>query len=216
MSHVLPFHVSQLLMCTTPLCAAVAWVRHEERLLFQKFPEVVFMDFTANSNQEKRPLYLMCFKLSTGESCVALRAILPSEQSWVCNFLTEKAMPKLLGKVAMARVVMGITDQCSNEATAWASARGLSVHFAFHLLCAWHKIYQGIFKLGLFKDFPDPYVSRPLFLTHVMNNVCCIHYMLQTFFVNAADINMQQIIHMQQMHAKSVCLHHTLLFCLLL
>jgi hypothetical protein len=25
---------------------AIAWVRHAERILFQKFPEVVFMDFT--------------------------------------------------------------------------------------------------------------------------------------------------------------------------
>jgi hypothetical protein len=41
-------------------------VRHEDRLLFQKFPEVVFMDFTANTTKEKRPLYHMCFKTNTG------------------------------------------------------------------------------------------------------------------------------------------------------
>jgi hypothetical protein len=33
----------------------VAWVRHEERALFQRFPEVCFMDFTANTTKEKRP-----------------------------------------------------------------------------------------------------------------------------------------------------------------
>ena len=102
------------------------------------------MDFTANTNQEKRPLYLMCFKLSDGSSCVALRAVLPSEQSWVCEFLNSTAMPVLLGQKAMSRVIMGVTDQCSNEATAWASARARRVHTAFHCLCAWHKIYQGI------------------------------------------------------------------------
>jgi hypothetical protein len=32
---------------------AVAWVRHEDRLLFQKFSEVVFMDFTSNTTKEK-------------------------------------------------------------------------------------------------------------------------------------------------------------------
>jgi hypothetical protein len=107
------------------------------------------MDFTANSNQEKRPLYLMCCKLSNGESCVALRAILPSEQSWVCNFLDTVAKPVLLGKSAMARVVMGITDQCSNEATAWSAAKSGGVHSGYHLFCGWHKIYVGIHHLKL-------------------------------------------------------------------
>ena len=59
--------ISLVLLYTLFLrCIAVAWVRHEERLLFQKFPEVVFMDFTANTTKEKRPLYHMCFKTNTG------------------------------------------------------------------------------------------------------------------------------------------------------
>ena len=44
----------------------VAWVRHDERALFKRFPEVCFMDFTANTTKEKRPLYLLCFKTSSG------------------------------------------------------------------------------------------------------------------------------------------------------
>ena len=44
----------------------VAWVRHDERALFNRFPEVCFMDFTANTTTEKRPLYLLCFKTSSG------------------------------------------------------------------------------------------------------------------------------------------------------
>ena len=54
------------LTAITVSCEAIAWVRHEDRLLFQKFPEVVFMDFTANTTKEKRPLYHMCFKTNTG------------------------------------------------------------------------------------------------------------------------------------------------------
>ena len=30
---------------------AIAWVRHSDRRLFLKFPEVVFMDFTANTTK---------------------------------------------------------------------------------------------------------------------------------------------------------------------
>ena len=149
--------------CCTCTCWAVVWVRTEERELFQKFPEVVFMDFTANTNEEKRPLYLMCFKLSDGSSCVALRAVLPSEQSWVCDFLNRTAMPVLLGQNAMSRVVMGITDQCSNESTAWASARAKGVHTAYHCLCAWHKIYQGIRTIKLLNVKAFWYVQMSCF-----------------------------------------------------
>ena len=116
------------------------------------------MDFTANTNQEKRPLYLMCFKLSNGESAVAMRAILPSEQSWVCNFLDTHAKPLLLGAGTMKRIKLGLTDQASNEATAWANAKLRGVHTAFHALCAWHKTYVGIFALHLGK-MPKEYVT---------------------------------------------------------
>ena len=112
------------------------------------------MDFTANTNDEKRPLYLMCFKLSNGESSVALRAIVPSEKAWVCQFLNTVAKPKLLGRPAMSRIVMGITDQCGNEQKAWASAVATGVHSGYHLYCGWHKICQGIGKLT-FGDMPS-------------------------------------------------------------
>jgi hypothetical protein len=140
---------------------AVVWVRADERALFGKFPEVAFMDFTANTNEEKRPLYLMCFKLSNGESAVALRAILPSEQSWVCNFLDSVAKPTLLGKQAISRIVMGITDQASNEATAFANAKARGIHNAYHCLCGWHKIHQGIRHLNM-GSFIDKYVHYQL------------------------------------------------------
>ena len=144
-----------------------------EREFFQKFSKVAFMDFTANSNNEKRPLYFMCFKLSNGSSCVALRAILPSEQSWVCEFLNSTAMPLLLGRKAMARVVMGITDQCSNESTAWASARARGVHSAYHCLCAWHKIYQGIRSIRL-GTLNHPYVLHVCLVPQLFRNLYTI------------------------------------------
>jgi hypothetical protein len=53
---------------------AVAWVRHEERLLFQRFPEVVYMDFTANTTREKRPLYQLAFKTSFGDFVLSFSA----------------------------------------------------------------------------------------------------------------------------------------------
>jgi hypothetical protein len=34
-----------------PFVLAIAWVRHSDRRLFFKFPEVVFMDFTANTTK---------------------------------------------------------------------------------------------------------------------------------------------------------------------
>ena len=60
------------LSCHPNKTIVVAWVRHEERALFQRFPEVCFMDFTANTTKEKRPLYLLCFKTSSGfDRCIS-------------------------------------------------------------------------------------------------------------------------------------------------
>jgi hypothetical protein len=63
---------SLLCKCHAPL--VVAWVRHDERALFRRFPEVCYMDFTANTTKEKRPLYHLCFKTSSGFGvCIAFR-----------------------------------------------------------------------------------------------------------------------------------------------
>ena len=35
---------------------------------------------------------------------------------------------------------LGITDQCSQEQTAWISAGAMGVHRASHVLCGWHKV----------------------------------------------------------------------------
>ena len=62
-----PLTVTRCLLKYYSQPVVVAWVRHEERLLFQRFPEVVYMDFTASTTQEKRPLYQLAFKTSFGE-----------------------------------------------------------------------------------------------------------------------------------------------------
>jgi hypothetical protein len=48
---------SPFLLCNCHAHVVVAWVRHDERALFRRFPEVCYMDFTANTTKEKRPLY---------------------------------------------------------------------------------------------------------------------------------------------------------------
>ena len=57
---------SPFLLCNCHAHVVVAWVRHDERALFRRFPEVCYMDFTANITKEKRPLYHLCFKTSSG------------------------------------------------------------------------------------------------------------------------------------------------------
>ena len=37
---------------------------------------------------------------------------------------------------------LGITDQCSQEQTAWVSAGAIGVHRASHVLCGWHKVFH--------------------------------------------------------------------------
>jgi hypothetical protein len=65
----------------------VAWVKDEELLLLQMFPEVLFMDVTSGTNKEGRGLFLVAGKDSNNNGFTGVRIFLPSEQLWVSNSL---------------------------------------------------------------------------------------------------------------------------------
>jgi len=59
------------------LLLAVCWVSDDERRLAEMFPEVLYMDVTSQTNNEKRPLFLVAGKDSCGKSFTAARIFLP-------------------------------------------------------------------------------------------------------------------------------------------
>lgn len=60
----------------------VAWTTDEMQRLYSLFPEFMCSDVTHKSNQEKRPLLLVCGKDSSNRSFAHTSAFLPSEAKW--------------------------------------------------------------------------------------------------------------------------------------
>jgi len=90
------------------------WVRRDERTLFRCNPCALFIDFTANTNVEKKPFFMGTGVTATNESVVAFRALTPNEKlQWTDNIMS--ALPRLLGASTFKKVSMGVGDECGNE-----------------------------------------------------------------------------------------------------
>jgi hypothetical protein len=102
------------LSASSHMLISVMWVRRDERILFRCNPCVLFIDFTANTNVEKKPFFMGTGVTATNESVVAFRALTPNEKlQWTDNIMS--ALPRLLGASTFKKVSMGVGDECGNE-----------------------------------------------------------------------------------------------------
>ena len=60
-----------------------AWVNPKELYLLEAFPEVIMVDTTEKTNNEKRPLLTVGDKDSNGNMFIFLRVFMPNQQSWM-------------------------------------------------------------------------------------------------------------------------------------
>jgi hypothetical protein len=120
---------------------AVAWVCDEEKRLFMLFPEVTFWDTAQKTNREKRPIFLAAGKDSRNKTFTYLRAFMPSECTWVFNWLYETAMPALLGASVLKDTNLSLTDGDKNE---YGPLESLIAQGTFasstHGLCGFHLV----------------------------------------------------------------------------
>ena len=68
------------------------------------------MDVTSQTNNEKRPFFLVAGKDSHGKSFTAARIFLPSEQKWVFRWIFQCCLPTLFGESVTKRNRVCITD----------------------------------------------------------------------------------------------------------
>lgn len=122
------------------LLLAVCWITNEERRLTEMFPEVLYMDVTSQTNNEKRPLFLVAGKDNYGRSFTAARIFLPSEQSWVFRWIFQNCLPELFGDRVTKRNKLVITDGDSHcyDAFKEAALQCGPWEGSSHLLCQWH------------------------------------------------------------------------------
>ena len=79
------------------LLLAIAWISDTEHRLVRMFPEVLFMDVTSQTNNEKRGLFLAAGKDSNAQAFTACHIVLPSEQRWVFQWIFSHGLPFLFG-----------------------------------------------------------------------------------------------------------------------
>jgi len=123
---------------------AVAWTTDMQSVMFVRFPEVVAADTTAQTNQEKRPLFLLAALTADNKTFSALSALLPSLGRWVFDWLFRYAIPTLLPTEALARVNLLLTDGDEKEFGSFIELIEQHYPNAMHGLCIWHLLDRGM------------------------------------------------------------------------
>ena len=129
------------------LLLMVCWVTDVELRLVQMYPEVFFMDVTAETNNEGRGLFLVAGKDGNNSGFTAARIFLPSEQMWVFQWIFDYALPTLFSPSVIQANHLCVTDgdkqvyhplnQLQMRKEIWTGTHQLC---EFHLLViAWRK-----------------------------------------------------------------------------
>ena len=89
---------------------AFAWVNPKELYLLQVFPEVIMIDTTEKTNNEKRHLLTAGGKDSNGKMFIFLRVFMPNQQSWMFRWVFSVVFPRLIHKHILHNIKVVITD----------------------------------------------------------------------------------------------------------
>jgi MULE transposase domain/SWIM zinc finger len=130
---------------------AYAWVLPFEKQQFALFPNVLHFDGTSDTNNEKRILFTVSGRDSCGHQFIVLRALIPNECAWMFRWLFCGALPKLLGRENLNRVLLVLTDGDSQETSQMDIAIRKYMPSAVRGRCIWH-----IVDRGMMKHYPSP------------------------------------------------------------
>lgn len=127
----------------------VAWATQRERRMFDLFPEILQIDVTHQTNREGRPLAVTCSFDGNREVFTPVRAFLPSECKWVFNWLFAEAIPTLLGKEALRRTQLVLSDGDPKIYLSFDANQAELYPNAKHALCLYHLVNQGTERLSV-------------------------------------------------------------------
>jgi len=130
---------------------AVAWVREDERRLFELFPEIFMIDITHATNSEGRPLAVSAAVDAHMKTFTPIRAFLPSECQWVFHWLWTTAVPTLLGRENIRRTQLVLSDGDPKIYTPFDSVQEELYPQAIHGLCIYHLVTQPLAKLPILR-----------------------------------------------------------------
>lgn len=124
------------------LCISIAsdeMIRH-----VNMFPEVFFMDVTANTNRQKRELFVMTVKDASGECFPGNLTVIPSGQLWVYHHIYQTMFMKLYGPATLSRLRLALTDDDQTEHGPFDDAikTNSAYNKAHHMLCIFHALVK--------------------------------------------------------------------------
>ena len=122
----------------TQFMMAFAWTLPPEKLMFELFPHVVYVDTTADTNKEGRPLLTMSGKDSSSRVFTIIRAFLPNQQMWTFRWVFSVLLPKAFSIRTLSNVQVIITDGDSQETNQLDNALALYFPQARRVRCGWH------------------------------------------------------------------------------
>jgi MULE transposase domain len=154
-TYALASRCGQGLQASQDVMLALAWVLPFEKRQFSLFPFIIHLDSTNATNAENRPLFTITGRDSQGKQYTVLRALVPSECSWIFKWLFQTVMPGLLGESALNRVVLAITDGDSNEISQLDDAIQKCIPNAVRGRCIWHILDRGMRQSRYYPAFPS-------------------------------------------------------------
>ena len=138
---------------------ALAWVRSDERRLFELYPEILMVDVTHGTNSETRPLCVSASIDANMKTFTPIRAFLPSECQWVFHWLWASAIPSLLGIETIRRIQLVLSDGDSKIYIPLDNVIQKLYPSAVHGLCSFHLVTQPLQRLRL-QGRDKPQVKR--------------------------------------------------------
>ena len=142
---------------------SLVWATPEMRRLFRAYPEVLFIDGTHKTNNEKYPLFTVGIRDANFKVRIVLRAFCPNERGWMFDWFFSEAIPSILGANACKRVKTIITDGDSQETKGLDKAIGNGVYgSAIRRRCGWHIIHQGCKNILLGRYITSRNISEDL------------------------------------------------------
>ena len=112
------------------------------------YPEVWFVDCTAGTNCQKRQLFVMAVRTSTGTTLPGNLTIIPSEQKWVFHSIYSLAFRYLYSDEVCSRNRVVLTDEDDAEYGSFEGLIETSSIFSKStvMLCTFHAIWMAFKK----------------------------------------------------------------------
>lgn len=112
------------------------------------FPEVFFMDVTANTNRQRRDVFLMVVRDASGQCYVGNMTVIPCGQAWIFSKIYQTFFVQLYCKKTIQRNRLALTDEDKAEIGPLECAIVTTDHWkkSSHMLCIFHAIVQAWHK----------------------------------------------------------------------